>query len=139
MASTTLTVSRASPVPSLMVRQTWWSVRDTSPTTGAGLRRGTDTYSGYRAFAPDALRCVSLCGDRYESELEIVFCMTRARMRIIEVPIPKIYGDATSKMAARHGAFLGRVTVVKGYARTILREIRTPDTQEVARIATMAQ
>lgn len=99
----------------------------------------TDPYSGYRAFAPDALRCVSLCGDRYESELEIVFCMTRARMRIIEVPIPKIYGDATSKMAARHGAFLGRVTVVKGYARTILREIRTPDTQEVARIATMAQ
>lgn len=99
----------------------------------------SDPFCGYRAFTPDAIRSVSLCGDRYESELEMAFCITRSGMRIAEVPIPKIYGDETSKMGARRGALLGRIGVVSGYARTIVREIRAGDAEEARDLATMAR
>ena len=99
----------------------------------------SDPFCGYRAFTPDAIRCVSLCGDRYESELEMAFCVTRSGKRITEVPIPKIYGDRTSKMGARYGAVLGRVSVVSGYARTIFREVRAGNAEEAPDLATMAR
>ena len=99
----------------------------------------TDPYCGYRAFSPKAVGCISLYGDRYESELEMAFCVAKANKCLVEVPIPRIYGPQTSKMAARHGAFLGRVAVVSGYARTIIREVRKLETQRAPDFATMAQ
>lgn len=97
----------------------------------------TDPYCGFRAFTPEAMKCVSLCGNRYESELEMAFCVNRSGLRIAEIPIPRIYGDRTSKMGARWGTFLGRVLVVSGYARTIVREIRKPDTEPGRELARM--
>ncbi|MEN8240143.1 MAG: glycosyltransferase family 2 protein, partial [Actinomycetota bacterium] len=81
----------------------------------------TDPYSGYRALTPLAARCMELSGDRYESELEMLFCASRHEMRVIERPIPKIYGPETSKMGARYGAVFGRIDVVSRYALTIAR------------------
>ena len=81
----------------------------------------TDPYSGYRAMTSEAASCVELVGDRYESELEMLFCAAHHELRVEERAIPKIYGPATSKMGSRYGALFGRVAVVSGYARTIAR------------------
>ena len=81
----------------------------------------TDPYSGFRALAPQALGCIHLKGDRYESELEMLFCANRGGLRLMEVAVPKIYGPGTSKMGARRGNVLGRIEVVSRYALTIAR------------------
>jgi glycosyltransferase involved in cell wall biosynthesis len=81
----------------------------------------TDPYSGYRAMTPAAVGCLELKGDRYESELEMIFCAVNHDLRIAEKPIPKIYGPATTKMGVRYGKLLGRIDVVSRYAFTILR------------------
>lgn len=81
----------------------------------------TDPYSGYRAVTPAAVACIELRGDRYESELEMIFCAIEHELRVIEQPIPKIYGPATSKMGMRYGKFFGRVDVVSRYALTIAK------------------
>ena len=81
----------------------------------------TDPYSGYRAMTPAAVGCIELTGDRYESELEMIFCAVRHELRVVEKPIPKIYGPATSKMGMRYGKLLGRIDVVSRYALTIAR------------------
>jgi len=83
----------------------------------------TDPFSGYRALSPRAVRCLRLRGDRYESELEMLFCAERNDLTIREVPIAKIYGARTSKMDARFGPLLGRIDVVSRYAATIAREV----------------
>ena len=85
----------------------------------------TDPFSGYRVLNRHAVECVHLIGDRYESELEILFCAQRNTLRISEVPIPKIYGSGTSKMGSRYGAVLGRIDVVARDALTIGREVQS--------------
>jgi hypothetical protein len=82
----------------------------------------TDPFSGYRCLAPAAVQCLELTGDRYESELEMLFCAERNGLRVVEVPIPKLYGPGTSKMGTRYGSILGRIDVVSRYAATIARE-----------------
>jgi glycosyltransferase involved in cell wall biosynthesis len=82
----------------------------------------TDPFSGYRAFSPHGIACMQLRGDRYESELEMLFCASRKALPMSEVPIPKIYGSGMSKMGARNGLLLGRIDVVFRYATTIARE-----------------
>lgn len=84
----------------------------------------SDPFSGYRALSPGAVVCLELSGDRYESELEMLFCVERSSLTMCEVPISKIYGEGTSKMGARFGSLLGRVDVVARYALTILREAK---------------
>jgi glycosyltransferase involved in cell wall biosynthesis len=81
----------------------------------------TDPYSGYRAMTPAAVGCIELTGDRYESELEMIFCAVRHEMRVVEKPIAKIYGPATSKMGMRYGKLFGRIDVVTRYAFTIAK------------------
>jgi glycosyltransferase involved in cell wall biosynthesis len=81
----------------------------------------TDPYSGYRALTPAAAGCIELNGDRYESELEMIFCAVHHELRVAEKPIPKIYGPATSKMGMRYGKLLGRIDVVSRYALTIAK------------------
>lgn len=81
----------------------------------------TDPYSGFRALTPEAIGCVDLRGDRYESELEMLFCARRGGLRLTEIAIPRIYGPKMSKMGARRGNLLGRIEVVSRYALTIAR------------------
>lgn len=82
----------------------------------------TDPFSGYRCLSPRAVACVDLSGDRYESELEMLFCAERNMLSVTEVPVPRIYGSGTSRMNARHGVLIGRADVVYRYATTIIRE-----------------
>ncbi len=86
--------------------------------------RITDPYSGYRVMNPAMLASLDLIGDRYESELEMLFSAHRAGLRIDERPISKVYSGTTSKMSARRGRLLGRAEVVWGYATTIVRGAR---------------
>jgi glycosyltransferase involved in cell wall biosynthesis len=81
-----------------------------------------DPFSGYRCLGPDAARCVELTGDRYESELEMLFCADRHAFTVAEVAIPKVYGQRTSKMGVRHGSIIGRIDVVSRYVLTMIRE-----------------
>lgn len=82
----------------------------------------TDPFSGYRCIAPEAVQCIELSGDRYESELEMLFCADRNALSVTEIPIPKVYGQETSKMGARHGSVIGRLDVVSRYVFTMIRE-----------------
>jgi glycosyltransferase involved in cell wall biosynthesis len=82
----------------------------------------TDPFSGYRCLGPDAQRCIELTGDRYESELEMLFCAERHALKVSEIAIPKVYGQGFSKMGVRFGSILGRVDVVSRYVFTIIRE-----------------
>jgi glycosyltransferase involved in cell wall biosynthesis len=82
----------------------------------------TDPFSGYRCLDPAAVSCLKLSGDRYESELEMLFCAEKNSLAVLEVPIPKLYGPGTSKMGARFGSVVGRIDVVSRYAFTIARE-----------------
>ena len=81
----------------------------------------TDPYSGYRAMTPAAVTCLELSGDRYESELEMIFCAVHHQLRFAEKPIPKIYGPETTKMGMRYGKLFGRIDVVSRYALTIAK------------------
>ena len=82
----------------------------------------TDPFSGFRCFSPRAFQALRLQGCGYESELESCFSTAEAGLSYLEIPIPRIYGPDTSKMGYRHGAVKGRMIVVSGYARTIVRE-----------------
>ena len=81
----------------------------------------TDPFSGYRVLSPRAEAVATFEGDRYESELELLFAATEAGLTVVEAPITRIYTGATSKMGVRRGRLRGRVEVVNGYARTIIR------------------
>lgn len=84
-------------------------------------QRLTDPFSGYRAFSPEAAASIELCGDRYESELEAMFCVCSAGLAVVEVPIDRVYGPDTSKMGFHKGRIIGRMSVVSGYAKTIVQ------------------
>lgn len=84
-------------------------------------RRFTDPYCGYRAMPRGTVDLMDLEGDRYQSELEMLFAATEHDLRVREVPIAKIYGPRTTKMGARRGALLGRVDVVGQYVGAITR------------------
>lgn len=86
--------------------------------------RYTDPYCGFRAFTKDAIEGIEFCGNRYEGELEVLFDACRCNMRVLEVPIAKIYGSGMSKMSADGGRILGRFRVIGQYASTIVRKTR---------------
>ena len=81
--------------------------------------RLTDPFSGYRAFSPEGISSLELCGNGYQTELEVAGCVARAGLAFREVPVPRIYGENTSKMGRRHGRLVGRLVVVFGYGRTM--------------------
>lgn len=93
--------------------------------------RLSDPFSGFRSFSPAAVASLSLTGDGYESELEACLAVRRRGLRVAEIPIPLIYGADTSKMGHRHGRFLGRLAVVSGYLRTLMRGARVRFRPEV--------
>lgn len=79
----------------------------------------TDPFSGYRCFSPLGVEALELTGDRYECELEAFFSTARAGLIIEEIAIPRIYSHHSSKMGYHRGDFLGRLDVLRGYARTL--------------------
>lgn len=87
-------------------------------------QRFSDPYCGFRAFTPFALERVNICGQRYEAELEVLFDACRNGLRIVEVPIERIYGTGMSKMAADGGKLIGRLRVLRQYTATIARKTR---------------
>ncbi len=89
----------------------------------------TDPFSGFRCFSPLAIGTLKLDGDGYEAELESCFSVARVGLAFAEVPIPRIYGSATSKMGYHHGALRGRFAVVSGYVRTISGALQQLQTQ----------
>ncbi len=95
----------------------------------ARLRRAlgrtfTDPCCGYRCFSRGALERLSFHGDRYQSELEAIFDAAGAGLRILEVPVSRIYRPGLSKMGARWGRIPGRVLVVSQYLATVRRKTR---------------
>ena len=70
--------------------------------------RVTDPYSRLRAMAPHAVSSIESRGDRYESELEMLFSIKRYGLRVEEIPIRKVYGPDMSKMGSRYDPFNGR-------------------------------
>jgi glycosyltransferase involved in cell wall biosynthesis len=85
-------------------------------------RRFTDPYCGYRALSPRAVQTIELRGDRYQSELEMLFGSVEHGIEVTEIPIHKVYGPNTSKMSARRGPVFGRLEVIGQYLGTIVRE-----------------
>jgi glycosyltransferase involved in cell wall biosynthesis len=90
----------------------------------------TDPFSGYRSFSPRATASLDLKGDCYESELEALFSVWRSGLVVEETPISRIYGRGTSKMGFHRGKLLGRIHVIRGYVRTILRAVMTRSEKE---------
>lgn len=95
----------------------------------ARLRRAlgrtfTDPCCGYRCFSREAMHRIRFQGDRYQSELEAVFDAAGAGLRIMEVPVSRIYRPGLSKMGARWGRAPGRVVVVSQYLATVRRKTR---------------
>lgn len=102
-----------------MVRRA--TIRTITRITGHRL---TDPFSGFRCFSPSAVEALEIAGDGYGCELEAFFSVARAGLRIVEVPIPRIYGPNTSKMGYHSGRLRGRAQVVGCYARTVLNASR---------------
>jgi len=80
----------------------------------------TDPFSGLRCMSQSAFETVTLFGDRYEGELEVRFEAERHGLRIVEVPMKRIYASGQSKMAATGG----RLRVIRGYTATVRRKTR---------------
>ena len=81
----------------------------------------TDPFSGYRCLSPEAATTMELAGDRYQTELEMAFEAARLGLRVVEVPIGRVYGEGMSKMGARLGPALGRMSVISQYASAVTR------------------
>jgi glycosyltransferase involved in cell wall biosynthesis len=85
--------------------------------------RYTDPYCGFRAFTREAIEGIDLQASGYEGELEVLFEARRRNIRMVEVPIEKVYGVGMSKMS-EGGRLLGRIRVIRQYATTIVRKTR---------------
>ncbi len=90
-------------------------------------RTFTDPYCGYRAFSEKAIDLIDFEGAHYEGELEAIFDVARHGLPVVEVPVARIYGRGTSKMGAQRGRLLGRLAVLRCYAKTIARRGRRRD------------
>jgi glycosyltransferase involved in cell wall biosynthesis len=84
----------------------------------------TDPFCGYRCFTRAALEHIHFDGDGYHSELEAIFDAVINQLTVVDVPIRRIYGPATSKMGAGGSAFRGRVRVLGQYLEVVTRKSR---------------
>jgi glycosyltransferase involved in cell wall biosynthesis len=89
--------------------------------TGISL---TDPFCGYRCFSQTAMRSIHFEGSDYQGELETIFDAAINNLRVIEVPVKRIYSHETSKMTAHRGKFRGRMWVLRQYLSTIQRKSR---------------
>jgi glycosyltransferase involved in cell wall biosynthesis len=87
-------------------------------------RTFTDPFCGYRCFTSETIGRIGLEGNGYDCELEALFDAVGHGLRVIEVPVRRIYGGSTSKMGMRGGAFLGRLMVLGEYVVAVRRKSR---------------
>ncbi len=101
------------PMPRLRVavnRFTSWVV------SGLAGTRLTDSQSGFRWISAAVLRAVPLESERFDAESEILIKASRLGFRIVEVPMPAVYGEERSKVHP------GRDTV--RFVRLVARSFR---------------
>ncbi|MGH2788418.1 MAG: glycosyltransferase family 2 protein [Actinomycetota bacterium] len=82
----------------------------------------TDPFCGYRCFSREALDHVRFRGNGYQSELEAIFDAAIQRLRVIEVPVQRVYLEGSSKMGVHRGPFVGRLSVMAQYLGTIRKK-----------------
>ncbi len=82
-------------MPWLRVRVNRFTSRVVSGLAGARI---TDSQSGFRWIAARVLRAVPLESDRFDAESEILIKAARLGFRIVEIPMPVVYGDEVSKV-----------------------------------------
>ena len=87
-------------------------------------RTFSDPFCGYRCFNRAAFERIRLSGDGYHSELEAIFDCVIDDLRVLDVPVRRIYGVSTSKMGAGGGAFRGRMRVLRQYLEVVRRKSR---------------
>jgi len=80
---------------------------------GSGVRL-TDSQSGFRAFSPAAIQCLSFRGTGFSIESEMQFLIREHALRTAEVPISVIYTEPAKRNPVRHGAI-----VISGIVRLI--------------------
>jgi glycosyltransferase involved in cell wall biosynthesis len=90
-----------------------WTRRVTNRLSSALVSRALgvrvpDSQSGFRAFTRRVAETVRPAGDRYEFETEFLFLAAHAGFRIAAVPVPTVYGGATSHF--RYGADTWRLS-----------------------------
>ncbi len=66
--------------------------------SGLAGARITDSQSGFRWIAARVLGTVPLESERFDAESEILIKAARLGYRIVEIPMPVVYGDEVSKV-----------------------------------------
>ena len=77
-------------------RQVGMKVLDTA-TAAAGVKKGTDTQSGFRAYGKKAISAINISGNGMSAGSEILIQISKKNLTIVEVPIKVRYDiDNTS-------------------------------------------
>jgi glycosyltransferase involved in cell wall biosynthesis len=85
-------------------RKVGMKVLDTATTT-AGVKKGTDTQSGFRAYGKKAISIISLSGQGMSAGSEILIQISNRKLNLVEVPINVRYDivDTSSQNPFSHG------------------------------------
>ena len=85
-------------------RKVGMKVLDTATTT-AGVKKGTDTQSGFRAYGKKAISIISISGQGMSAGSEILIQISNKKLNLVEVPINVRYdiGDTSSQNPLSHG------------------------------------
>jgi glycosyltransferase involved in cell wall biosynthesis len=85
-------------------RKVGMKVLDTATTT-AGVKKGTDTQSGFRAYGKKAISAISLSGQGMSAGSEILIQISNKKLRLVEVPINVRYDiqDTSTQNPLSHG------------------------------------
>jgi glycosyltransferase involved in cell wall biosynthesis len=85
-------------------RRLGMKVLDTATTT-AGVKKGTDTQSGFRAYGKKAISVISLNGQGMSAGSEILIQISNKNLTLVEVPIKVRYDiqDTSTQNPLSHG------------------------------------
>jgi len=88
-------MQRPAGMPRLRVAVNRITSRVVSELAGARI---TDSQSGFRWIAARVLRAVPLESERFDAESEILIKAARLGFRIVEIPMPVVYGEEVSRV-----------------------------------------
>ena len=85
-------------------RKVGMKVLDTATTT-AGVKKGTDTQSGFRAYGKKAISVISISGQGMSAGSEILIQISHKKLTLVEVPINVRYDieDTSTQNPLSHG------------------------------------
>jgi len=85
-------------------RKVGMKVLDTATAT-AGVKKGTDTQSGFRAYGKKAISAISISGQGMSAGSEILIQISNKKLALVEVPINVRYDivDTSSQNPLSHG------------------------------------